>query len=201
MKRITKKLVSTSLALTLGFTLLLPQVGLAYSSEDDEEYEEEAHSELGEAFQFEGELSPEEEPQMGIQCIACVGGVFTTVKVNSGPTKVSKKFVKYLTSSWSYSDRYTWSKTNSASSTISTDVGLNAKDISAKLGVSHTVSSSYGTTVSIPASKSKLSKLAFYGDYNKRGVTVTKRVGTTTSKKTGTHYAPRKDTYLLVAYK
>lgn len=196
MKKLKLKLVSASVALSVALSLLLPQATLAYNSEEYDFYDEETPSEIGEGVETKGVLAPVEEPPMEIQCIACIGQS-TKVTVTSGPTKVTKKFVRYLTGSWAPADKYTWSKTNTASSTLSADIGLTAKEISTKLGISNSSSTSYSTTISIPANKSKLSKLGFYADFNKRTVR-TERLGT---KKTGTHYAPTKTTYLLVAYK
>ncbi|KMK91846.1 hypothetical protein [Rossellomorea marisflavi] len=204
--KIYKKLTTTTLAITISTFLFLPNTGFANASENANA--EKDFIELDKSYQFESESlniddsdGSDYSNDYGTNCIACVGGVTYTVKTNSGPTKVSKKFVKYLTGSWAYSDKYTWSKSNSASATVSADLNLSAKDISSKLGVSATKTTTYSTTVSIPANKSKLSKLAFYSDFDKRNVTVTRKIGKVNSTKRGDHYSPRKDTYLLVSYK
>lgn len=123
---------------------------------------------------------------------------YTTVV--SGPVK-TKRFVRYLTASWAPAGGYTWNKTQSASSTVSTETGLSAKAISSQIGVSNTVSTSYSVTISIPADSKRFSKLAFYADYNRRYVKVEKRKQKEVlSTKYAYHYAPTKDTYLQVVY-
>lgn len=118
-------------------------------------------------------------------------------------TKVIKKFVKYLTGSWAYSDGYTWSKTNTTSVTGSGESTVEfAKQVAGKLGLSVSRSTSYSVAVSIPANKSKMSKLGFASDYTKYVYDYKQYKDTTliTSSR-DTYYAPEKDTYLLVYYK
>lgn len=135
----------------LIFLLMVPQVSLGYSGEEEENVE------LGESVKVEGQLSEPEFTTMAAH---------TAVTTLSGPTTV-KKFVRYLTGSWAKASSYTWSKSQSASSTISSNVGVTAKGISNSLGVSNSVTTTYSVAITIPASNSKYSKLAFYSDYNK----------------------------------
>ncbi|MFO8234965.1 MAG: hypothetical protein R6U04_06155 [Bacteroidales bacterium] len=198
-----KKLYISLLISAIFLISVFPQTSYAeeennyYDIEDSEDYE------LGESVEVEGTLDPVQyfsDPTMvSPQCTACLN---TNYKVStvSGPDKVKRR-VRFLTSSWAKADRYTWSTTQTASSTVSANVGLSAKAISSQLGVSNTVTSSYGVAISIPANSSRLSKLAFFADYNRRYVRVRKYMGTTLLSTDHTyHYAPRKDTYLQVVY-
>lgn len=200
--KLMKKLLFSFIVLIM----LVPQVVSAENFVAEETNSPTEIKGLGESIKVKGELSPVETKmnnnliQPNSYCIACFNTNYK-VSVISGPTKV-KRFVRYLTGSWAKASSYTWSKTNSASSTISNDVGLNAKGISSKLGVSKTVSTQYSVSIKIPANSSKFSKLAFYSDYNKRHVRVKKYSDDyLLSNKTGYHYAPRVDTYLQVVYK
>lgn len=65
------------------------------------------------------------------------------------------------------------------------------------------MTTTYSVGITIPANKSKFSKLAYYSDYNKRHVKViTHYYGPIYRNITEytDHYAPRKDTYLQVVY-
>jgi hypothetical protein len=150
--------------------------------------------ELGESVQFQAEVAPidEEVSPMAVEWM---------IKTLSGPTKV-KKHVRYLTGSWAKASSYTWSKAQSTSATISTDLGLSAEGISSKLGVSKTTTTTFTIAIVIPADSSKFSKLAFYSDFDQRYVQVQgfNKDMILTSDKKGYHYAPRKDTYLQVVY-
>lgn len=197
-------------------SLLFPELSLAYTNGedcidhgedniefDDEYIEDDEDVELGESVAVEGILStePPTSEDIGIQCIACVQYQLKVTTV-SGPTKVTKKFVRYLTGSWAKASSYTWSKSQTASATVSADVGVSAKEISAKLGVAKSVTATYSIAISIPANSKKFSKLGFYSDYNKRYVKVQRYMdGKLLSTKYTNHYAPRKDTYLQVVYK
>lgn len=197
-------------------SLLFPELSLAYTNGedyidlgedniefDDEYIEDDEDVELGESVAVEGILStePPTSEDIGIQCIACVQYQLKVTTV-SGPTKVTKKFVRYLTGSWAKASSYTWSKSQTASATVSADVGVSAKEISAKLGVAKSVTTTYSIAISIPANSKKFSKLGFYSDYNKRYVKVQRYMdGKLLSTKYTNHYAPRKDTYLQVVYK
>lgn len=108
-----------------------------------------------------------------------------------------------MTGSWAYSDGYTWSKTNTTSVTGSGESTVEfAKQVAGKLGLSVSRSTSYSVAVSIPANKSKMSKLGFASDYTKYVYDYKQYKDTTliTSSR-DTYYAPEKDTYLLVYYK
>ncbi|GED16703.1 hypothetical protein AMI01nite_46940 [Aneurinibacillus migulanus] len=84
----------------------------------------------------------------------------------------------------------------------SSTVGLSAAGISSALGVSHTVTTTYSVGITIPANNSLYSKLAFYSDFYKRYVKLNTYAHNGTLYKTEHtyHYAPLKDTYLVVAY-
>ncbi|MBK5497383.1 MULTISPECIES: hypothetical protein [unclassified Peribacillus] len=181
------KLVMKSFVFALFFLLIVPQVSLGYSEEDVEE-----DLELGESIMVEGELSG---PGYGTKAVDRV------VKTLEGPTKVKKR-VRYLTGSWVKASSYQWSKSNSATSTVSSDAGASAGGISSSLGVSNSVTTTYSVAITIPADKKKFSKLAFYSDFNKRYVRVLlyNFNGILYSDKKTNHYAPRKDTYLQVVY-
>lgn len=151
---------------------------------------------LNESIMIEGELSP---PENDIESYVIMPN-WHSVTVLSSPTK-QKRFVRYLTGSWAKANSYIWTKSLSASSTISNELGLSASSISNKIGVSNTVTTSYSVGITIPASSSRFSKLGFYSGYNSRYVKVDKKVlGVTASTKYGYHYAPTKDTYLQVVY-
>lgn len=188
-----------SFILVLCFVLLLPQVSLGYTGQSSKKYnDDEGYSELGGSVKVEGELS-EPESVIGLKCIACVDYEIKISTV-SGPT-TTKRFVRYLTGSWAKSDGYTWSKSQSASSTLSSNVGVSSKTVSASLGVSNTVTTSFSVSISIPANQYKFSKLAFYSDYNKRYIKAQEyRASKLISTKYAYHYAPRRDTYLQVVY-
>ncbi|HZH61004.1 MAG TPA: hypothetical protein VEY70_15870 [Metabacillus sp.] len=196
-----KKWAKRSMVFVLMFLLIVPQVSFGYSGKEngkgkgEEIVEIENENEsvvLGESVKVEGELS---EPEMSIMAAHKV------VNVISGPTTV-KKFVRYLTGSWAKASSYTWSKSNSASSTLSADVGISSGEVSSSIGVSNTVTTTYSVAITIPADSSRYSKLAFYSDYNKRYVRVRlyNTQGLLYSDKYAYHYAPRKDTYLQVVY-
>ncbi|BCE07844.1 MULTISPECIES: hypothetical protein [Bacillus] len=177
-----------------------------YQASAEEEFtevldENSEYYELGESVKIEGVLEPATaSSDFQVSCIACVNNRYV-VKTIKGPTKVKKR-VRFLTSSWAKASSYTWSKTQSASSTVSSNVGISAKGISSQLGVSNTVTTSYSVAITIPANSKKYSKLAFYSDYNKRYVRVRNYLGNSLiSTKYAYHYAPRKDTYLQVIYK
>lgn len=118
-------------------------------------------------------------------------------------SNVSRKFVKYLTGSWAYSDGYTWSRTNTTTITGSGESGKTfAKKVTAKLGFSVSYSTSYSVAVHIPAVETKLSKLGFASDYKKIVYDYKYyKDGTLKESSRDTYYAPKKDTYLLVYYK
>lgn len=118
-------------------------------------------------------------------------------------SNVTKKFVKYLTGSWAYSDGYTWSKTNTTTVTGSGESTVSfAKEVAGKLGLSISRSTSYSVAVSIPADKSKMSKLGFASDYTKYIYDYKAyKDGTLQTSSRDTYYAPQEDTYLLVYYK
>ncbi|NRG48448.1 hypothetical protein HRF87_27575, partial [Bacillus sp. CRN 9] len=155
-----------SLVFALLFLLVVPQVSLGYSEDENSsgvvEENEEENAEQGESVSVEGELSIPESPEYNINHTKIVN-------VLSGPTKV-KKHVRYLTGSWAKASSYTWSKSNTASSTLSSTVGITSGSISSSLGVSNSITTTYSTAITIPANSNRFSKLAFYSDFNKRNI-------------------------------
>lgn len=177
------------------FVLLVPQSGLANDNEEK----------VGESIKVVGEIDIIEEIILedGFEapdCIACVNynHIVTTL---SGPTIESQKHVRWLTSSWTKVSQYKWSETQSATATVSTELGISAMDISTKLGVARSVTSTYSVEMTIPASSSKASKLAYRVDFDKRYVKVDEYLGSTLVRtRQGNHFSPREDTYLMVVY-
>ncbi len=115
-----------------------------------------------------------------------------------------QRFVKYLTSSWSksegytYSDtvRYHWSLSGSYESSMFSALGLN---FTASRSISHSVGSY------IPANEKRNSKLGFAADYNRYRVKMEYKdfwSNKTLRTKSGVIVEePTDETYLLVIYK
>lgn len=135
-------------------------------------------------------------------CIACVGGFRReTVRV-SGPVRYNKKFVRYLTGAWAYSTGYTWTSSTTVSATLTASIGATAQAVSSSIGVSASRTQSYSIGVNIYASKSKLSKLALYSDYNRYYVkSRTVLGGKPSAWKYSYLYSPLANQYLLATYK
>lgn len=118
-------------------------------------------------------------------------------------SNLSQVFVKYLTSSWAKASSYSWSKSNSASWSVSGNVELSiSRSVVSKMGLSTSRTTSYATTVTIPASANKYSKLGFASDYTKL-VYTHKRYNNDTLlySKTETVKTPNVNTYLIIYYK
>lgn len=112
-------------------------------------------------------------------------------------------FVKYLTGSWSKANSYSWSTSNTATWQVSSGADVTvAKAVVAKLGLSYSRTTTYGTTITLPADASKYSKLGFASDYTDTTYEH-KRYNNSTLlfSKTVTIKNPEKDTYLRVYYK
>ena len=120
----------------------------------------------------------------------------------SGPTKVSKKHVRYLTPTWAKASSYTWGTTTTVTSTLSTTVGVSAKEASASIGVTNSVSQAWSVSISIPASSTRYSKLALLSDYNLYKIKVQEYyVGVPQPAKYADLYSPIKGgQYLSVKY-
>lgn len=116
---------------------------------------------------------------------------------------VSKKFVKYLTSSWAKSMSYTWSKSVSVGITGSGEASKTfAKEVAGKLGLSISRTTTYGVAITIPADSSRDSKLGFASDYTKYVYDYKYyKDGALKKSSRDTYFAPEKDTYLVVYYK
>lgn len=197
--KVNWNLISMFILSIFTFGVMMNSVSASASGDEDFNDGLEEYTELGPEVKVEGELSEVEyDLEVGMKCIVCGVPKYNIIK-KSSPTK-QKRFVRYLTGSWAKSDRYTWNKNQSASSTLSSDIGVTSSGVSSSLGVSNTVKTTYGVTVSIPANKSKLSKLGFYSDFNRRLIT-TQFSSYPHTVKSAYHYAPLKDTYLQVVYK
>lgn len=202
--RVKMKKLLYFLAFILVICFSVPQISMASEPPTEGiELPPEA-SQVGSLIPFEG--VPDVETEQSInndqECIACVGGRKIKATVLSGPTKIKTKFVRYLSSSWTYSKEYTWGVSNSVSSNLSASVSLTAKEVSAQLGVTNSYTTVYDVVAVIPADSKRLNKLAFYSDYNKRYIkVVTTMAGATVSTEYADHFAPLKDSYVLVAYK
>ncbi|MGK9220453.1 MULTISPECIES: hypothetical protein [unclassified Microbacterium] len=116
---------------------------------------------------------------------------------------LNKRFVRYLTGAWAYSTGYSWSTSTTASSTLSADIGVSASSASGSLGVSRSVTKTYGITVNIYADRKRMSKLGLYSDYNRYYVRSGVGYGGASPKswKYAYLYSPRTNQYLLTTYK
>lgn len=149
-----------------------------------------------------GQVEPD-DPGIGTRCVVCGAPVRKAVKV-SGPTLISKKFVKYLTGAWAKSTGYSWSESTTVSSSIDASVGVSAGTASSNIGVTASQTKSYSITVNIAASSTKYSKLGLASNYNRYYVKSTMyQVGKPLPGATwayGYLYSPTKDQYLVVYY-
>lgn len=133
-------------------------------------------------------------------CIACVGGASIKYYKLSGPVFFSKKHVKYLTGTWAKSSQYVWTHTTTATATISTSLSADVKAVTASLGLTYSQSDSYAVAVTIPADKSRYSKLALRSDFNRYYVKKVITLGGKSSNYYGYVYSPTSNQYLMVAY-
>jgi len=122
--------------------------------------------------------------------------------VATGESNISKRFVKYLTGSWAKAASYTWSKSNSASWSISASTTADvAESVRATLGLSASRTTTYSVAITIPATKTKYSKLGFASDYFRQNYKYTMTVGgQQTQSHTGYIDTPTKNSYLIVYY-
>lgn len=125
----------------------------------------------------------------------------------NGDRLSSQVFVKYLTSSWAPATLYSWSESNSCQWTYSGDVVFGEK-IRVTLGLSKSRTTTYSTTITIPADSSKYSKLAFGSDYFRQFYYVDRQylddagnlVNTYYQYDSGSVFTPTETTYLYVVY-
>lgn len=135
-------------------------------------------------------------------CIACIEPKKTETQKTAGPTLVKKRFVRYLTGAWANSTGYVWTKATAVTATLSASIDVGVGAVTDTLGVSKSRTQTYSIAVNIYASKSKLSKLGLYSDYQKYSVrTRTKWMGETSAWKSATLYAPTANQYLIATYK
>lgn len=127
---------------------------------------------------------------------------YTQTQKVSGPTLTTKKFVRYLTSAWAPANNYTWGTTTTVNASLSASIGVSASSVSSTLGVTASATQSWSVSVSIPASSSRLSKLALLSDYNVYGVRSRQVwMGVPTAWKSANLYSPRRGyQYLAVRY-
>ncbi len=116
-------------------------------------------------------------------------------------------FVRYLTGSWAYASQYVWTESQSTSWGVDASCSSEIKDvIKSQITIKTSYTATYGVGITIPADKSKLSKLGFYSDYTKKYVYTERRFprGGSDYLVTGQYYnyvyEPTPNTYLLVTY-
>lgn len=110
--------------------------------------------------------APAASPSLS-SCIACIGGVRRETRKVSGPVYYSKRHVRDLTTAWAKASSYTWSQSTTVSSTLSASIGVSASGVSSTIGVTSSTTQSWGVSVTIPATKTRYSKLALRSDYNR----------------------------------
>jgi len=139
-------------------------------------------------------------------CIVCGDVPVLKAKKVSGPVKVQKKFVKYLTGAWAKSSGYTWSASTTANATVSGSISMTAKGVATNIGVSASKTRTYSISVNISASSSKYSKLGLASDFNRYYVYQNWFNGSSgaelnsSNRKYGYLYSPTADQYLVVYY-
>lgn len=81
---------------------------------------------------------------------------------------VLQQFVRYLTESWAPASQYVWSKSNTASMSLSGSSSLSfAQKVVSQVGLSISRTTTYSVAITIPADSSKLSRLGFASDFDK----------------------------------
>ncbi|MDO4555974.1 MAG: hypothetical protein Q4B70_12625, partial [Lachnospiraceae bacterium] len=117
-------------------------------------------------------------------------------------TKQSKKFIRYLTDAWAKASSYTYKKSVSVGVTVDLSGEKSfAKKVIAKLGLAVSASKSFEIGISIPADKTKYSKLSLLNDQYKVIYKHKYYEGDKLTKTTKvTAYSPTKDFYLTPRY-
>ncbi|WP_026895113.1 hypothetical protein [Clostridiisalibacter paucivorans] len=131
-------------------------------------------------------------------------GIVTTEKaISTGENLIKKELVKYLTGSWAYANEYAWKEDNTATWTYGGGAEYSIADkVRLSLGLSRSVTTSYGTEIKIPAESGKLSKLGFASDFFEQNYYYEFKVNGTVDKSyNGYTKTPTEDSYLFVYYK
>lgn len=97
-------------------------------------------------------------------CVGCYFGSYET-KSNGTRTKVTKAFVRHLTPAWAKANSYSWGSAVTISSSLSASIGPSAGAVAGAIGVSASVTRTWSVAVSIPASKTRFSKLSLRSDF------------------------------------
>ncbi|OAT80897.1 hypothetical protein A6P54_12885 [Bacillus sp. MKU004] len=152
-------------------------------------------------------LNPQPTDEVGTDCIVCgvpkPTGTVTADRIYGG--YITNKFDQYLTSAWAGASSYTWTAGKSTTTDLSFSKSLTYDtkvSITAGFSYSKSVTKSYSVSISIPATSSKESKLALYGDYNTDYLYYKKeQYGKVVESGYTYAYEPTRDHYLRVVYR
>ncbi len=205
-----RRLSLTALALAAGISLLVSSPGAAVAATSAAQSAEGDSSSTVSSAPGTSPIPPDDTKGSGRtnvvtpRCVVCGAPVKKAVKV-SGPVLVQKKFVEYLTGAWARSTGYSWREGTTVTSSISSGLGVSAGVASSNLGVSSSVTKTYGVTVNISANSSKYSKLGLASNFNRYAVKSTWfQNGKVVPGSTWTYgdlYSPTKDQFLVVYYR
>ena len=127
--------------------------------------------------------------------------VVEEVIANGHSSTLYQQRVRYLTSSWAYASSYSWSQSNTATWTFSGTSEVATK-VRTTLGLSYSRTTTYSTTINIPADQNKLSKPGFASDFFKQNYKYYMYTNSiVTVSETSYIKTPLADTYLLIYYK
>jgi len=144
--------------------------------------------------------------------VASVAKQFVSYKTRTiGSSKQERRFVKYLTSSWVYAEKYTWSESQSSSLSFSGSLTLDMqKAAKLQLGLTNSKTYTFAVATQIPADSSRRSRLAFDCEFNCQDIevdeiitskilnfTISQKVNSTSAS---TYYEPTENSYLYVKY-
>ena len=94
------------------------------------------------------------------------GATYHQIATDTGNYIISEQFVQYLTSSWAKAESYVYVEEYEVSGQVQSGVDFEVLDgISATIGLSITKSVSTGREITIPADKTRDSKLALCADF------------------------------------
>ncbi|WP_310832569.1 hypothetical protein [Paenibacillus pedocola] len=132
------------------------------------------------------------------------------IRSESSKTFLSKKFVRYLTESWAQASGYTWSKAQATALTFTGNLTSEAIDkMKVQFGLSAGYTTTYTVAITLPATATQFSKLAFGADYYTQDFSFVKTTHYQTSYGSGeivdprvysTYLQPTPNTYLYVVY-
>ncbi|MEK3901884.1 hypothetical protein [Paenibacillus sp. FSL R7-0179] len=200
MKKIAALLSTALLALTIG---VIPANAATPDGSDG--------SGIGASVTIQGTPTIENETNSSISPMDA-GYSWNTydIRPESSKTFLSRKFVRYLTESWAMASGYTWSKAQATSLTFSTNLTSEAiTKMKAQFGLSAGYTTTYTVAITLPASATKYSKLAFGADYYTQNFSFVKTTHYQTSYGSGTvvdqrvyssYLQPTQNTYLYVIY-